>query len=396
MVTRVILPKAGQTVEEATIVTWLKRPGEPVERGEVVLEVSTDKATLEVEAPASGVLLAVLHAEGETLPVLTPIGLIGEPGEDVQAVITSIEAEARTAGPSAGSTADARAARPVAAGEAVTEKREPTGRPLASPRAARLAKESGVDLATVRGTGPGGRITEADVKAAASPARAPARGRPLSRARKAVASAMAYSKQHIPHFYLKLTARAERLLALREELRSGFDLTLNDLVVASVARTMAEFPRFRSRLEGEEVVQFEGANVGVAVATDAGLLVPVVTGADGLSLEALAARLHQVTQDARAGKVHAGGEATLTVSNLGPAGVEEFQAIINPPECAILAVGAVREDVVVRDGQPVAAKVMTLVLSADHRLIDGVEAARFLARLKSFLEAPESLVGTED
>jgi len=409
MVTRVLVPKAGETVEEATVATWFKRVGELVKKGEVLLEVSTDKATLEVEAPASGVLLAVLRPEGETVPVLTPIGLIGEPGEDVQAAIAGIEAEAGKVGPSASRTAHAADARPVAAvaGEAETERREPAGRPPASPRAARLAKELGVDLAAVRGTGPGGRITEADVNAArsalpqgvsakragglstseAAPTAA-ARGTPLSRARKAIASAMAYSKQHIPHFYLKLTVRAEGLLALREELRSRFDLTLNDLVVAAVARTMAEFPRFRSRLEGEDVVQFEGANVGVAVATEEGLLVPVVTGADGLPLEALAARLRQLAQDARRGKVHGAGQATLTVSNLGPAGVEEFQAIINPPECASLAVGAVRDDAIVRDGQPAAGKVMTLVLSADHRLIDGVEAARFLARLKCFLEAP--------
>jgi pyruvate dehydrogenase E2 component (dihydrolipoamide acetyltransferase) len=202
---------------------------------------------------------------------------------------------------------------------------------------------------------------------------------------------MAYSKQHVPHFYLKLTVRAERLMALREEMRTRFDLTLNDLVVATVARTMAEFPRFRSRLEGDEVVQFEEANVGVAVATEEGLLVPVVTGADGLSLEALATRLRQLTQDARAGKVHGAGQATLTVSNLGAVGVEEFQAIINPPECAVLAVGAVRDDVVVGDGALAVGKVMTLVLSADHRLIDGVEAARFLSRLKAFLESPASL-----
>lgn len=393
MVTRVIVPKAGETVEEATVATWFKRVGEPVKRGEVLLEVSTDKATLEVEAPASGVLLAVLREEGETVPVLTPIGLIGEPGEDIQAALAAIQAEAGAGSPSAGSTADAVGARPVAAapGQAVTEKREPSGRPLASPRAARLAQELGVDLATVRGTGPGGRITEADVKAASSPATTVARGTPLSRARKAIASAMAYSKQHVPHFYLKLTVRAERLMALREEMRTRFDLTLNDLVVATVARTMAEFPRFRSRLEGDEVVQFEEANVGVAVATEEGLLVPVVTGADGLSLEALAARLRQLTQDARSGKVHGAGQATLTVSNLGAVGVEEFQAIINPPECAVLAVGAVRDDVVVGDGALAVGKVMTLVLSADHRLIDGVEAARFLSRLKTFLESPASL-----
>jgi pyruvate dehydrogenase E2 component (dihydrolipoamide acetyltransferase) len=394
MVTRVIVPKAGETVEEATVATWFKRVGERVKKGEVLLEVSTDKATLEVEAPASGVLLAVLRQEGETVPVLTPIGLIGEAGEDIRAALVGIQAEAVTASPSAGSAAEVAGARSAvaAADEAVTEKREQAGRPLASPRAARLAKELGVDLAAVSGTGPGGRITEADVKAASSALATVAKGTPLSRARKAIASAMAYSKQRIPHFYLKLTVRAERLLALREELRSRFDLTLNDLVVAAVARTMAEFPRFRSRLEGEEVVQFGEANVGVAVATEEGLLVPVVTGADGLSLEALAARLRQLTQDARSGKVHGAGQATLTVSNLGPAGVEEFQAIINPPECAILAVGAVRDDVVVGDGQPAVGKVMTLVLSADHRLIDGVEAARFLSRLKSFLESPDRLI----
>lgn len=394
MITRVIMPKAGQTVEEGTVVAWLKQVGERVEKGEVLLEVETDKATLEVEAPASGVLLAVLCEEGETVPVLTPIGLIGEEGDDVAAALRELEAE--SSAPAAAPPTEPAPPAPAAAPPPEASRRqapargEARGRPLASPRARRLARELGVDLASVRGSGPGGRITEEDVRAAASSAAGEAAR--LSPARSALAKAVTYSKQHIPHFYVKLTVQADRLVALREELKARLEVTLNDLFVAAVARAMMEFPEFRSRLEGDTVVRFDSANVGIAVATEEGLLVPAVPAAERLSLEELAGTLREVTRAARAGKVHSSVPATLTVSNLGAAGAEEFQAIINPPECAILAVGAVRDDVVVRDGRPTVAKVVTLTLSADHRLIDGLIAARFLARLKDLLESPEGLL----
>jgi len=385
MITRVIMPKAGQTVEEGTVVAWLKDVGDPVEKGEVLLEVGTDKATLEVEAPAAGVLLAVLHQEDETVPVLTPIGLIGEEADDVEGALAEIEAERVRPQP------EPSAERTGAVGSAAQPPApsRPGAPVVASPRAKRLAKETGVDLATVTGTGARGRITEEDVRAAA--AAGAGAGKRLSRTRVAVAKALTYSKQHIPHFYMKITARADELVKLRAELKERLDVTINDLFVAAVARTMMEFPEFRSRLENDELVEFDSANVGLAVATDDGLLVPAVPGVNELSLRELAGKCRQVTEDARAGKVHSAGRATLTVSNLGATGVEEFQAIINPPECAILAVGAIREDLIVQNGRPAVGKVVTLTLSVDHRLIDGVSAARFLARLKEILEAPACL-----
>ena len=208
---------------------------------------------------------------------------------------------------------------------------------------------------------------------------------------KAIAANLQFSKQTIPHFYARVTIDASPLVAFTAEQKTKFKCSINDVVTLACARAVAEFPAFRSRIEGDEVVELPDAHIGIAVGTDEGLVVPVVKGADSMTLESLAGETRRVVEAARSGKLEGVGQGVFTISNLGMFGVEEFSAIINPPESAILAIGAVREDVIVKSGAVRAGRVMTMTLSADHRLIDGVAAAKFLARTRQLLERPDLL-----
>ena len=209
--------------------------------------------------------------------------------------------------------------------------------------------------------------------------------------RKAIARSVSLSKQTIPHFYVRLTIDAGPLLALYKEQKNASACTLNDIVALACGRVLRDFPSFRSRIDQDEVVEMPSANLGIAVGTEEGLVVPVITGADRLTLGQLAAESRRIIEMTRRGKVEGMGKGVLTITNLGMFGVEEFAAIINPPESAILAVGAVREDVIVQDGAMRAGRLMALTLSCDHRLVDGLLAAEFLGRLKKALEDPASL-----
>jgi pyruvate dehydrogenase E2 component (dihydrolipoamide acetyltransferase) len=398
---KVMMPKAGQSMEEGTILQWRKREGEPVEKGEILLEVDTDKATVEVEAPESGFVRRILRPEGEIVPVLEPIAIIAGETEDISAEL---------------------------GGEAPAPPPEEPGRPKASPAARGAAARLGVQLGSLgQGSGPGGRILSTDVNAAAQltgrqPAPAPATpaaqaavpapaapspaqpapeplavqpgatARPLTGMRRAIARGMTASKSTVPHFYTKLTIDAGPLYAFYREQKAKHACTINDIVTLACARVIRDFPAFRSRVEGDQVVEYPAASIGVAVAVEEGLVVPVVLGADSLSLAQIAGETHRIIDAARKGKVVAMGQGVFTVSNLGSFGIEEFTAIINPPESGILAVGAIRESVLVRDAGLRPARVMTVTLSADHRLIDGLMAARFLSALKVLLEAPAKLL----
>ncbi|MEJ5171693.1 MAG: dihydrolipoamide acetyltransferase family protein, partial [Fimbriimonadales bacterium] len=287
---------------------------------------------------------------------------------------------------------------------APTAEPQPVSRPKASPAARAAASALGVDLAALGpGSGPGGRILREDVERAAArlrpeptpptagPAPAAVLGgqrRPLSKMRRAIARNLAASKQQLPHWYLRTTVVADNLVAFHKREKALYPCSLNDVVVLAVARAILEMPEFRSRLEGEEVVTFDSVNIGLAVAVEEGLVVPVVRGVDRMNLKGLAAESRRVVEAARQGKLEGVGEGVFTVSNLGMFGVEEFAAIINPPEVGILAVGAVREEVIVQDGAMRPGRKMTLTLSADHRLIDGVTGAKFMARVKELLEDP--------
>jgi pyruvate dehydrogenase E2 component (dihydrolipoamide acetyltransferase) len=394
---KITMPQAGQTMQEGTILRWHKQEGEPVARGEVLLEIDTDKATVEVEASESGVVRKILCPEGATVPVLAPIAVISGAGEDVRDEIAAARAEldASMGGPFAPRTAPSDQPTSAVPGAAALSGASADESVKASPAARRFGRELGVDLGELRsGSGPYGRILSTDVIRAAPKARPAADGarRPLSGRRKAIARAMVAAKQGVPHFYVKLTIDAGPLYDFYCREKAAYHCTINDILTLACARTVKEFPAFRSRIEGEDdVVDYPAASIGVAVGVDEGLVVPVVVGAESMSLRQMAAETARIVDAARSGKVVAMGRGVFTVSNLGGFGVEEFTAIINPPESAILAVGAIREAVIVKDSGMRPGRVMTLVLSADHRLIDGLMAARFLGRLKELLEAPEGL-----
>jgi pyruvate dehydrogenase E2 component (dihydrolipoamide acetyltransferase) len=382
------MPQSGETMEEGTVVSWLKREGDPVEQGEAIVEIETDKALLEVESPHGGLLRKILCPEGTTVLLHTPIALIGGADEEIP--------EPESAGaPKAESTVPLeRPADRASTDEAPPKPRvEVQGTRIpASPAARKLAAERGLDLESLApGSGPGGRIISSDVERANSTPREPVR-RPLGRMRKAVARNMAAAKSSIPHFYVRSTIDAEPLVAFLKEEKVKYPCTLNDVIVYACGRAVWEFPAFRSRLDGEDLVEFAGADIGIAVGTDDGLLVPTLVGVDRMSLAQVAVESARIIEMARNRKLEIRGERTFTVSNLGMYGVDEFAAIIFPPDTAVLAVGAVREEAVVEDRSIGAGKRMTLTLSCDHRIIDGLVAARFLARVKGILERPRQLI----
>ena len=392
---KVTMPKAGQSMEEGTILRWLKSEGDPVVRGEILLEIDTDKAAVEVEAPDSGVLRKIFHPAGATVPVLTPIAILAGPSDDISAEIAAAESEAleSTGARTQAAIGDAPAAQPSALAEADAPGIK------ASPAARRLARETGVDLASVgAGSGPGDRIISSDLQRAASPpVPAPSAGgsrRPLTGMRKAIARSMLAAKQSIPHFYMKATIDAGPLHEFYRAAKERYSCTINDIITLACARVIRDFPAFRSRFENEEIVEFPAASIGIAVGMDEGLVVPVLTGAENMSLVQVARETQRIIEAARQGKVTAMGQGVFTITNLGGFGVQEFAAIINPPESAILAVGAIRESVIVKDAGLRPGRVMTMTLSADHRVIDGLMAATFLKRLSELLEAP-ALLGTE-
>lgn len=402
----ILMPKAGQTMEEGVIVKWHAQPGATINKGAVLFEIETDKATVEVEAPDSGRLARIVVAEGASTPVLRPVAYLADNDADVDAFIA---ASGSGAGAEAATTSPAPA---VVAGEPARRDSTPaatteTGRVKASPAARKLAGERGVDLATVaQGSGPGGRILSTDVPAAgvAKPAAptapavtssvvpAEAVRKRMSNMRKAIARNLTLSKTTIPHWYISSRINAGAMMAFYKSQKPKTGCSVNDVIVMACAKAIMEFPAMHSRVDGDTVIEFPGANVGVAVGMDEGLVVPVVMNAERFTLAQLAVETKRLANQARAGKIENMGQGIFTISNLGMFGVDEFVAIINPPEAAILAVSAVREDVIVKDGAIKAGQTMNVTLSADHRLIDGTLGAQFMARLKALLEDPIQLI----
>ncbi|HEY3324302.1 MAG TPA: 2-oxo acid dehydrogenase subunit E2 [Planctomycetota bacterium] len=402
-VVAILMPQAGQSMEEGTILKWRVKPGDPIKKGQIIFDVETDKATVEVEAIDEGRLARIVCAEGQTLAVKLPVAFLADNDAAVDAFIA---AGGVLATPAAAQSEAVPVVPSPLAGEGRHERSEcgvrgEGGRVKASPAARKIAKEKGIDLAGVgAGSGPGGRILSTDLanaKPGASRAQAPgvvdAKGcvrRKMSKMRRAIANNLLASKQNIPHFYARLTIDAGPLMAFYKEQKPKTGCSVNDVVTLGVAKAMKEFPQFRSQIDKEEMVEFPHANIGIAVGVEDGLVVPVVSVADTLPLTELAKETRRVVDAARAGKLER-TPGNLTITNLGMFGVEEFAAIINPPEPAILAVGAVRETVIVKDGAMRAGRVMTMTLSSDHRIIDGVLAAKFLARLKELLENPANI-----
>ncbi|MCE5276453.1 MAG: 2-oxo acid dehydrogenase subunit E2 [Planctomycetaceae bacterium] len=417
-VTPILMPQAGQSMEEGTIVAWRVKEGDRVKVGDIIFDVETDKATIEVEAVDAGRVARIVAQEGETLEVKVPVAYMAEDDAAVDAFLRSGAAQGATLA-AQGATLNSVERVPEAAPGTAQGLRDThtggvrgtlsgDGRVKASPAARKAAAERGIDLSAVpAGSGPGGRILSTDVAIAPTGAAAPAAGKvpakpalgepkrtKMSGMRKAIAKNLQASKQTIPHFYIKQTVRADALLAKYKQLKAAgeFKCTINDFVVAAVAKAVAEKPSFRSQVDGTDLLEYPNANVGMAVGVEGGLVVPVIASADKLSFRDLAAQTRRIVEQARSGKIENMGQGAITITNLGMFGITEFSAIINPPEAAILAVGAAHEEAVVENGQVKAAHVMTMILSVDHRVIDGVMAAEFVNRLRELLQDPEGLL----
>jgi pyruvate dehydrogenase E2 component (dihydrolipoamide acetyltransferase) len=412
MATEIKLPRLGQGMESGTVVRWLKQEGDRVEKGEPLYELDTEKVTQEVEADASGVLLKIAVQEGE-VPVGQTIAVIGEEGEEVSVQPESSNGDS---GREEGSRAPARdeerergrqaSAEPEPMmSEQITEVREPSradGRIKASPLARRIAREKGLDLAHVRGTGPEGRIVAEDVERAVTgptPAVAPAAEvepevEELTSIRKTIARRLTKAWE-APVFQLVVSAdmtRAQELRArLVEQTREGETKpTISDLLTKLCAAALLRHPKVNSHYADETVTHFSTANVGIAVATDRGLIVPVIRGAERLNIAEIAAARADLVARARDAKLQQadleGG--TFTISNLGMYGIDQFIAVLNPPQVAILAVGAIEEKPVVVDGDLEILPQLTLTLTCDHRALDGSVAAEFLGTVRALLEEP--------
>lgn len=414
MATPIQMPALSPTMKEGKLTRWLKKEGDKVSSGEAIAEVETDKSNLEVEAFDDGVLLQILVQEGETAAVGAAIGYVGAKGEKAGAPpatpASSPAARASPKAPSAAAPPGAGAKPGGGADPGITPSRE--GRTRASPLARRMAKAQGVNLAAVSGSGPNGRIVKRDIEAAlkAGPeGRAPSRPQPsrpsasgapptqspISGMRRVIAQRMAEVKPGVPHFYLTVEVEMDAALKIREEAKAlDARISVNDVIVKAAGVALRQFPKINVQHGGDHILQLQSADVGVAVAIEDGLITPVVREADQKGLNQISAETRDLAERARKRALkpaeYSGG--SLTVSNLGMYGIDEFIAVINPPQAAILAVGAVTEKPVARQGQIVVRKMMSVTLSGDHRVIDGAVGAQYLQILKGLLENPLRLL----
>jgi pyruvate dehydrogenase E2 component (dihydrolipoamide acetyltransferase) len=448
MATKVIMPKLSPTMEEGQLSRWLKKEGDKVSMGEPLAEIDTDKATMEMQALGSGVLRKILIQDGDSAPLGQLIAIIGEPDEDISSLLGQSESA------SASAPAEPAKAKPAAADsdEASTEARpepkpaaaakaEPApvsdkdaagktkqengaggngdqrGRLIVSPLAARMAAESGIDLRSVSGSGPGGRIIKRDVEdliagksttapaadapratAPQSPAEPSAyRDVPASEMRRTIAKRLVTSLGPIPHFFLTTEiemARAAEMRASINALDQELKISVNDIIIKVAAAALRQHPQVNASFQDKMVRYYEHADIGVAVAIEDGLITPIVRSADQKSLGQIASEVRDLAGRARNRKLRPEEflGATFSISNLGMFGIDEFTAVINPPEGAILAVGAMAPKPVVRDNEIVIRQMMRVTMSCDHRVIDGATGAKFLQTFKKILENPLFLV----
>ena len=377
MPTNVIMPALELAQETGKVLHWLKAPGDLVRKGESIVEIETDKVTVEIEAPASGILSDVTARAGDVVPVGQAIALIVAPGEAASPL-----------------------ARKVAEQEHSTAAAVPAARlAAASPKARRLAAERGRDVSALRGSGPGGAVLAADVATAKLPEVPPARSVEapgVSTVWRIMAERMTASWTTAPHFYLVREVNVSRLVSWLEKARkqTGAHVTYTDLLVKLVAAAISQHPAVNASWKDDAIVRNADINIGLAVAIDDGLVVPVLHRADTLSLAELATRREDLVSRAQAGKlrppdIQGGG---FTISNLGMYGVDAFNAIVNPPQAAILAVGRIADRVVALNGQPAVQPTMVLTLSCDHRALDGARGAQFLGALAELIEEPLALL----
>lgn len=409
MAETISMPKLGFDMAEGTLVRWIKKAGEPVQKGEVLAEIETDKATVEVESTASGVVRRLIVNEGAVVPVGRPIAIIGTAEEKIEENITApAEAQPKPAPTASPAAKVAAAARPPSLAPVQTPAAS-AGPVKASPLARRMARENQMNLASIQGTGPGGRIVRRDIETAlVVPAVALDAGvlqgvagdqtLPQSRLRQAIGRRMAESKATVPHFYVTHEYNMDALMALRAQYNSivpeAQKLSVNDFIVKAVALTLREFPNLNASLAGTSVLVHGAHNIGVAVSVEGGLLTVVCRDADRKPLSQISSEVKAMAARVREGKVRSEEieGSTFSISNLGMYDVENFAAIINPPEAAILAVGSAREVAVAENGQVKSGWRMKATISVDHRVSDGAEAAKFMRALAVYLEEPLRLL----
>ena len=413
------MPKLGFDMAEGTLVRWVKQVGENINKGDVLAEIETDKATVEVESPASGVVLHLIVNQGDVVPVSAPIAIVGAAGEAVseQSSVSSkqkaeVKTDKRTAAPTQPPPAPALpASSPL---EPALSPVEGIGFVKASPLAKKMAKGKNVDLSTIHGTGPGGRVVRKDVEAALSSNQSSVSSKqsaqpianyqlPISiedkvvsttKLRQAIGRRLVESKQTIPHFYVTHEYKMDALMDMRKQanayLPDNEKLSVNDFILKAVALTLRQFPNLNATIKGNEIIQFGHVNVGVAVTVPGGLMTVVVKDTDQKTLRQISAEVKAMAGRAREGKVKPEDVdgSTFSTSNLGMYDVEEFIAIVNPPEAAILAIASAREIPVVENGQIKVGWRMKATISVDHRVSDGAEAAQFMQALAGFLENP--------
>jgi pyruvate dehydrogenase E2 component (dihydrolipoamide acetyltransferase) len=419
----VYMPKLSDTMTEGVVAAWTKNVGDAVKSGEVLAEIETDKATMEFESFYDGVLLHIGVETGKAAPVNSILAVIGEAGEDISAVLANAAAGAPGAAAAAEPAPAAPSPAPVAA-SAPASSPAPVSAPLAapvvannsservfaSPLAKKLAAERGIAIEAVAGTGENGRIVKRDVDhyvpytpAANAPSYTAAPSgtvsftdEPISQMRKTIARRLAESKFTAPHFYLTLDIDMDAAIATRKSLNSidGVKVSFNDMVVKSVAMALRKHPAVNSAWMGDFIRRNEHVNIGVAVAVEDGLLVPVVRFADGKGLTQISAEVREYAQKAKDKKLQpADWEGnTFSISNLGMFGIESFTAIVNPPDACILAIGGIKEVPVVKNGQVVPGNVMKVTLSCDHRVVDGASGAAFLQTFKTYMEQPAAML----
>ncbi|HEY0367256.1 MAG TPA: pyruvate dehydrogenase complex dihydrolipoamide acetyltransferase [Pyrinomonadaceae bacterium] len=434
MATKVIMPKLSPTMEEGQISRWLKKEGDKVSMGEPLAEIDTDKATMEMQALGNGVLRKILINEGQAAPLGQIIAVIGEPDEDIASLLSEAPAQApqekkqeppppQPEQPQPQPKAKAAAA--SAAPHIVDNGRQPqaaatdSGRMIVSPLAARMAAEAGIDLRSLQGSGPGGRIVKRDIEAAISqPQPAPAapsyprvvettrfqqagasayRDEPASEIRKVIAKRLVTSLGPVPHFFLTTEIEMDRAVEMRKGINAldpDLKISINDIIIKVAAAALVQHPQVNASFQEKLVRYYEQADIGVAVAIEDGLITPVVRAANQKSLSQIAAEVRELAERARSKRLkpeeYTG--ATFSISNLGMFGIDEFTAVINPPEGAILAVGAATAKPVVRDNEIVIRQMMRVTMSCDHRVIDGATGAKFLQTFKKILENPLYLV----
>ncbi len=409
------------TMEEGTLAEWLKQEGDSVEEGEILAEVETDKATMEMESFYTGTILKLLAEPGQTVRVGDPLVVIGEAGEDISEFLKDAGAAAKKKKEPAEEAPEA--AEPVAEESkevSTTAAMETAGdgrRVKASPLARRMAEDKGLELSAITGSGPGGRIIKRDVESArkAPPAgrrpsaelvgadvsMVPGQSQPLSQMRKAIARRLVEVWQSTPHFYLTKVIDMATAMEKRKEINAhlaaadaGVKISVNDIIVKAAAAALAEFPAMNSAFTGDSVYQFDEVNIGVAVAIEDGLITPTVRNADQKSLGAIAQEIRELAGRARDKKLKPEeySSHTFSISNLGMYGIDDFMAVINPPDAAILACGSVQKVPVVQDDQIVIGTRMKISLACDHRVVDGAVGAQFLQKLQSYLENPMLLL----